>query len=321
MEIIDIHSYDHYIVTFSGGKDSTASFLHLLDLGVPRNKIELWHHLVDGKGESFMDWEVTEDYCRKFAAAFGVPIYFSWKEGGFETEMLRDGVKTKPNFFVTPEGLEHAGGKAGKDSTRLKFPQVSGDLNVRWCSAYLKIDVGLMAMRNQSRFIGKRTLVISGERAQESPGRAKYLSFEPDKASTASRHVDHWRPIHQWLESDVWAIIERWKVVVHPCYYLGYGRCSCKWCIFGNENQLAASYFLSPKQGDKIAAYEKQFGKTIKRKGDIKEWAMKGQVYEATFANYGTVGLMAVSETYDGPIFTDHWLLPAGAYGESAGPI
>jgi hypothetical protein len=25
--------------------------------------------------------------------------------------------------------------------TRLKFPQVSADLNVRWCSAYLKIDV------------------------------------------------------------------------------------------------------------------------------------------------------------------------------------
>lgn len=81
-------TYDKYIVGFSGGKDSTACFLHLLESGVPKEKIELWHHCVDGKDETFMDWEITEDYCRKFAAAFGVPIYFSWRDGGFLKEML-----------------------------------------------------------------------------------------------------------------------------------------------------------------------------------------------------------------------------------------
>ena len=79
-------NYDKYIIAFSGGKDSTACFLHLLESGVPVEKIELWHHLIDGRSGSFMDWNVTEDYCRKFAAAFGVTIYFSWKEGGFKKE-------------------------------------------------------------------------------------------------------------------------------------------------------------------------------------------------------------------------------------------
>lgn len=50
-------SYDVVIVAFSGGKDSLACLLHLLELGVPRSKIELWHHDVDGReGSTLMDW-------------------------------------------------------------------------------------------------------------------------------------------------------------------------------------------------------------------------------------------------------------------------
>ncbi len=45
----DLASYDHVIVAFSGGKDSLACLLHLLDLGVPRERIGLWHHDVDGR--------------------------------------------------------------------------------------------------------------------------------------------------------------------------------------------------------------------------------------------------------------------------------
>lgn len=56
----DLESYDRIIVAFSGGKDSLATFLHLLDAGVDRNRIELWHHLVDGRGRNFMDWPITE---------------------------------------------------------------------------------------------------------------------------------------------------------------------------------------------------------------------------------------------------------------------
>ena len=85
---IDLLSYDKYIVSFSGGKDSTASFLYLLDHGVAINHIELWHQEVDGRGATFFDWEITPSYCRQFAEAFNVPIYYQWKEGGFYREMM-----------------------------------------------------------------------------------------------------------------------------------------------------------------------------------------------------------------------------------------
>lgn len=40
--------YDRIAVAFSGGKDSVASVLHLLDLGINPSRIELHHHRVDG---------------------------------------------------------------------------------------------------------------------------------------------------------------------------------------------------------------------------------------------------------------------------------
>jgi 3'-phosphoadenosine 5'-phosphosulfate sulfotransferase (PAPS reductase)/FAD synthetase len=314
----DIHSYDYYLVQFSGGKDSTACLLHLLDLGVPRHKIELWHSLVDGKGEAaFMDWEVTKDYCKKFARAFDIPIYFNWKQGGFKREMLRNDSATAPCFFETPYGLRNSGGE-GSAGTRLKFPQVSPNLNVRWCSAYLKIDVASMSIRNQPRFKGKRTLVISGERAEESSARANYKFFEPDRTNVDCRFVDRCRIIHQWKESDVWGIIQRWGVVVHPCYYIGYNRCSCKWCIFGNDNQFATSYYISPMQGRMIIGYEREFKTTIKRDQSVPELIETGKPYEGAYDSQ--LVKLATSYQYNGEIFTDDWVLPRGAYGENFGP-
>ena len=106
-----LSDYERFVVFFSSGKDSVACFLWLLDQGVPLDKIELHHHLVDGnEGSELMDWPVTADYCKKFAEAFGVRLSFSWKEGGFEREMLRKDAPTAPVHFYT-RGAEDAGGR------------------------------------------------------------------------------------------------------------------------------------------------------------------------------------------------------------------
>lgn len=321
---VQLAEYDKYIVAFSGGKDSIASFLHLLDIGIPRDKIELWHHDIDGLGSTFMDWECTPGYCRAFAKAFGVTIYFSWREGGFKKEMLRDNTPTARTWFEVPgkEKLRVVGGK-GPKGTRLKFPQVSADLSVRWCSAYLKIDVGTIAIKNQERFNNIRTLVISGERGEESVARAKYAILEPDRADLRngkkiSRWVDRWRPVRDWKEQQVWEIIERYKIRVHPAYYLGWGRVSCKFCIFGNANQFASAFAISPVQGKQIAAYETNFDCTIKRKESVYDLVRKGKPYEGLKDN--NLISQATSNGYTEEIFMEDWILPLGAYGESCGP-
>lgn len=321
--MINLNGYDHIIVYFSGGKDSLACVLHLLEQSVDVSKIELWHHDVDGRegGKLKMDWPVTRDYCRAVAEALGIPIYFSWKVGGFEREMLRENALTAPTRFETPSGeIGQAGGTRGKRNTRRKFPQVSANLSVRWCSAYLKIDVATISLNNQERFHGKRVLTVSGERAEESAARAEYAEFEPDRADRRNgkrvkRHIDRWRPVLHWLEKEVWDIIERWAINPHPAYHLGWGRVSCMTCIFGSNHQWGSVAEIAPQAIEIIAEYEQEFGLTIHRTMSVGERVAIGQAYPMN--GYRSV---ALSGSYDQPVFVNDWELPAGAFGESCGP-
>jgi len=333
-----VHGYDKILVAFSGGKDSIACVLHLLELGIPKSRIELHHHLVDGRGswvDAFgvqhdhrylMDWPITESYCQAFADAMGLPIYFSWKQGGFEGEMTRDGVLTQPICWENPDGsISSVGGERGKMGTRMKFPQVSPDLSVRWCSAYLKIDVLARLIANSQRFWGKRILVVTGERGEESKARSCYPIHEPDRADNRKgrdkrkRLVDHLRPIRDWKEDAVWAIIERYGVRAHPCYFLGWGRCSCIRCIFGNANQFASGKVVDPLGFEIVAAYEDMFRVTIKRNESLRQLVEKGIAYKE--ANNPQLIALAMSEDYSLEILMgDQWILPAGAFGELVGP-
>lgn len=319
----DLASYDYVIVAFSGGKDCQASLLALLEAGVPKEKIELWHHCVDGyeNPDPLFDWPVTEDYCRKFAEAFGLRLFYSWKDGGIEGEMLRENAYTRPTYFQTPDGVVKSGGESGKRSTRRKFPQLSASLTTRWCSAYVKVDPASKAITGQTRFAHRRTLFVTGERAQESSARSRYKTFEPHRTDRrfgrSNRHVDHYRPVHGWREEEVWAIIERHKVNPHPAYQLGWGRLSCQKCIFGSARQWKSVQTIDNRGFERIAAYEEEFGVTIHRTKSVRE-RIEGITPYATMTD--DLVQQAMSREYQEPIFVGNWELPAGAFGESAGP-
>ena len=325
MEDFDLYSYDRYIVSFSGGKDSTALLLFLLDNGIPKEKIELWHQEIDGRGSSLFDWEVTPDYCRKLGETFGIPVYFQWKVGGFQREMLRENSHTAPIYFELPDHtINKTGGNNGKPSTRRKFPQPSPDLRVRWCSAYLKVDVCATALRHQERFQNIRTLVLSGERGEESKQRAGYAIIEPDRADLRNgrnpRHIDRFRPIRDWKEQQIWDLLEKYRVRPHPCYFMGFGRCSCKFCVFGNCNQFASAACVSPVKAETLINFEKEFEYTMKRNTDLQTLISKGQPYKeindylrelATSFEYNSTIIIPENET---------WQLPAGAFRKCGGP-
>ena len=256
-----LSSYDHIIVSFSGGKDSVACVLKLLELGVPSSRIELWHQAVDGRphqASRLWDWPCTEGYCEAFARAFGMRLLYQWKERGFIGELLRLNEPTAPTTFQLPNGREVTTTSEGKDGTRLTFPAMGASLITRWCSAYLKIDVAKKVFTNDPRFERKRSLIITGERRQESGNRAKYAEVL-DYGSTKTRTVHQWRAILPWFEEDVWEIMARYRVRPHPAYFLGWSRVSCLPCIFGNPNQWATVQEIAPRAFDRLAKLEDKF--------------------------------------------------------------
>ena len=147
--------------------------------------------------------------------------------------------------------------------------------------------------------------------------------FEPDRTDARggvlNRHVDRCRLVHQWSAEEVWEIIARWRVNVHPAYHLQFGRVSCANCIFLGKHGWASVRAVVPEQFEQVAQYEKSFGKTIDRDMGVVTKANMGTVYSPC-RNDKLVGVK--NRNWNGPIILEEneWRLPAGAFGETNGP-
>lgn len=325
MDLLDLHAYDKVIVSFSGGKDCTAALLDLRERGVDPQKVELWHQHVDGEpgSEGLMDWPCTESYVRAFAQALGLTVRFQWKEGGFEGEMCRKDALTRPSRFQLADGtIGQAGGVRGKPATRERFPQKAADLSVRWCSAYLKIDVAAIALNNDPTLQTGNILFITGERRQESTARSKYDEVLEHRCNNKRRRVDQWRSVIDWTEERVWQTIERHRIQVHPAYYLGWGRVSCLACIFGDKDQWASVRELTPERFVRIADYERRWGCTITKGRTVLQMADQGTPFpQLSDERYEHYRRLALSTDYPASeIIVPEWHLPAGAYKRCGGP-
>lgn len=150
-----------------------ACYYKLLELGVPKERMEFWHHDIDGGNpERKMDWKCTQNYVKSFAEAEGVKLRLSWRVNGFFGELYRIGT-SEPVEWLDPDtgevrqcrlsrnylqcqeikekATEDMEAELKKMGYRMKFPAKTGDLSRRWCSAYLKIMVADTVMSNLSR--------------------------------------------------------------------------------------------------------------------------------------------------------------------------
>lgn len=323
--LADLSTYDKIIVSTSGGKDSIACVLHLLELGIAKERIVLWHQSIDGGPEDhlFMDWPVTEPYVRAFGAALGIQTEFQWRAGGFKAELYRENRKTNDVQFERKNNIITLPTQGGKQATRRKFPAKSADLRTRWCSAYLKIDVMRRVLNNHPDYQAGNFLVITGERREESANRAKYLNVERHPCDNKRRRVTWWRAVIEWSERDVWDILERHRIFPHPAYWLGFSRTSCFGCIFSTADQWATIRELDPAKFNELVAIEKEFNHTIDNKFSLTELADRGQsrlpkgVQAERWVKMALEGIITTAD-----IFVNKWELPSGAFtGSGGGPI
>lgn len=305
-----------FLVCFSGGKDSIAMVLYLLERGVERNRIVLHHHDVDGGGENLFDWAVTTEYCRAFAQQFQLDILFSFRDGGILREIYRENEGLQDILYQQEPGGEYIRLKSQKgNSTRRKFPAVAADLRTRWCSSTVKIDVLSRVISNNPQYAQGNFIICTGERRQESSNRAKYLKAEKYRTHTKKRNAYQWRPIIDWTEENVWHIIESHKVQVHPCYELGWNRCSCQTCIFSSADIWASVFDINPEKVYRFIDIEKEIEHTLYNKMTLEDKVLKGNSFIVLDSDFW---IQQATKAFTMPIIVEgEWTLPKGAYLEN----
>ena len=299
-----LDSYDLIAVGFSGGKDSIACVLRLLELGVPKSKLQLWHHTVDGRPDGigagvpdlpFADWPVTTAYVRRFAAEFDVPLRMSWISKGFLGELLLNN-ETQHPYVIQRQSGEYwsVGNLRPPVHTRRRWPAKSADHLIRWCSSTLKIQAAGRTFTHDPDLQRGKYLFVTGERRAESAVRARAAEWDFYYGNNQKRAVHHWCAVIDFTDDDVWQIIQRHGVRPHPAYELGWGRLSCFSCIYGGPEHWAGMRTIAPERFQLIAATEQQIGHTITHVTvtSVKELsteAWKHKLEEQLCRTYGTL--------------------------------
>jgi 3'-phosphoadenosine 5'-phosphosulfate sulfotransferase (PAPS reductase)/FAD synthetase len=343
-ELLPLEDYDLIAVLFSGGKDSAAAYFRLRELGVPTDKIELWHHDIDGgHPHRRMDWPVTPAYIRAFARAEGVRLRVSWRTNGFFGELYRIGAGMPIAFEdkdsiqicrlsqaqLDSEGLRGLHEPTAEQSetlisygSRRKFPAKTGDLKRRWCSASLKIDVASAVIRNlELTKSDAKILLVSGERRGESPGRSRYNEMELHTTHAPVKNhriVHHWRPVIDCTLRDVWEICRRHKLTPHPCYACGWNRCSCMTCIFSLPSHWEGIHELFPSEYAALCQDEQRLGFTLDNNKSLEDFT--GSAASCVCRdNPAALKQLVTGRFFHADIYTQNWRFPAGAFKGSAG--
>lgn len=123
-ELFPLEEYDLIVVLISGGKDSVACYLKLLELGVPKERIEFWHHDIDGGHPSRrMDWKCTQNYVKALADAEGIKLRVSYRVNGFFGELYRIGA-SEPIEWIDPDTGEVKQCKLSSNYLKCKYERL-----------------------------------------------------------------------------------------------------------------------------------------------------------------------------------------------------
>jgi 3'-phosphoadenosine 5'-phosphosulfate sulfotransferase (PAPS reductase)/FAD synthetase len=218
-----------FVINHSGGKDSQAMYLYLVnELRIPSEQVLVIHADLPG-----VDWEGTEQHIRTTIASY------------HNLEVVRAG-KT---FMEMVEN-------------RQMWPSPK----YRQCTSDLKRGPIEKAIRHHIKNNNLDGLVVNcmGLRAEESCMRAKATTFKFNKKnSKAGREWYDWLPIHHWDIDRVFQTIANWNQEPHWAYAKGMSRLSCRFCIMSSDKDLKTAAKLAPEAYQEICNMERKIDQTF----------------------------------------------------------
>ncbi|MDO3665314.1 phosphoadenosine phosphosulfate reductase domain-containing protein [Acinetobacter higginsii] len=206
-----------FVVNHSGGKDSQAMMIKLLEC-VPNDQILVVHASL-----GFMEWPGAMELARDQAAAAGVPFIVAKAKKSFLDMVLK-------RFQERPEVPS--------------FPSPK----YRQCTSDLKRGPITREIRHYAKNNGfDRIVNCIGLRAEESVGRAKQEVYKPAAENgKAGRSWFNYLPIHSLNTSEVFRTIQDDGQQPHWAYHDN-DRLSCITCIMASAADLTHGAKQNPQ--------------------------------------------------------------------------
>lgn len=224
-----------FVANHSGGKDSQATLIALINQGVPLEQLLVVHASLGA-----MEWPGALEKAQEHALAHGLPFIVA---------------KAAKSLFDMVE-RRHA--------NRPEVPSWPSSSS-RQCTSDLKRDPIAREVGRYAKEHGFNVVVnCLGLRAKESTGRAKKPVFsKSDRFTTRTRTWFEYLPIHALSTEQVFASIAAAGLKPHFAYMLGNERLSCVFCIMSSQNDLQVGKRNNPELFNQYVALEQKTGYTM----------------------------------------------------------
>lgn len=220
-----------FVVNHSGGKDSQAMFIKLLEI-VPASQMLVVHASL---GE--MEWPGALELAEQQAKAAGVPFIVARANKTF-LDMVLNRYEARPDVPSWPSAKH------------------------RQCTSDLKRGPITREVRRYATANGYNRIVnCMGMRAQESSSRAKKPIWKNHaEHGRAGRSWFDWLPIHSLKTDEIFQTIAQAGQQPHYAYTSGNERLSCVFCIMASANDLIQGAKHNPELYAKYCEIEKRTG-------------------------------------------------------------
>lgn len=279
------------IVSLSGGKDSAALLLHLVERYGASHLLAHYQVLPE-------DWPGTLAYNQQLCARLGVPLVAQqmlYEPVGDGTAVRRLAIRDiHQESDIVPCGTPGVIAGVTDLAFRRSWPPSAAS---RFCTRYFKIELLDTWLRQQrtawiaaaeaTRGYDEDGLLVApaelarvalGERAGESPRRAR-KAVDTDRLAWASgEFIANWLPIHSWSRRQVFRCLREHSVEPHPAYQAqgmapwqmydqdaeGGPRTSCRFCIFATASELCHQAQLEANLAllQRLRTFEQTTGQT-----------------------------------------------------------
>lgn len=244
------------IISISGGKDSTALWLHALERKT-KNIITVF---ADTGHEHPETYEYVDYLERKLGKITKVKADFTkqiqnkrdfvktkWRDQGVEKNIIEDALSV-----LHPTGnpmLDLAIWKGRFPSTRARF-----------CTQELKVIPIMEEVYNPLLDEGHKVISWQGVRSGESKARSNLEEYE-----STPEGFDVYRPILDWSVKDVFKKHVEHEIKYNPLYLQGMSRVGCMPCIHSRKSELYEISRRYPEEIERVAEWEEIVAKASKK--------------------------------------------------------